>query len=250
MPLTHDLAGTGHVAVLLHSSVCDRRMWGPQVGPLLAAGHRVLAPDFRGYGHTPPPTVPAGDAQDVRDLLDELGIASAAFVGSSYGGRIAQEFAARWPDRVTALALLCAGRAGHPPTADVRAFGELEDKLIEAGDLDGAVALNVRTWLGPAAGTETRALVAEMQRHAFEVQLAAPDVEPIRAEYDLAAVTAPTLVVSGAHDLDHFQETAEYLAAAIPGARHEALPWAGHLPSLEDPARLNPLLLEFLAATR
>ena len=248
MLLAHDLEGSGPTVVLLHSSVCDRRMWEPQWGPLLAAGYQVLRADFRGYGDSPVPAEPFNNAVDVRDLLDAYAVSEAILVGSSFGGRIAQEVASRWPERVSVLALLCAARRLHPPTADVTAFSEREDELIAARDLDAAVALNVATFLGPKADDATRDLVARMQRHAFEVQLAAPEVESRNQDYDLTAITARTLVVNGKHDLDYFTEIADHLAATIPGARRTVLDWAGHLPSLEDPLLLNPLLLEFLAA--
>lgn len=249
MTLAHDVAGDGPVVVLLHSSVCDRRMWDRQWEPLVNAGFRVIRPDFRGFGETPAPTSAYDEANDIRDLLDAHGIERAVVVGSSFGGRVAQEFASRWPFRVISLLLLCAATRLLAPTDDVRAFGAEEDALLDAGDLEGAVALNVRTWVGPAATASTREFVARMQRHAFEVQLAAADVPAERADFDLDAVTAPTLVVSGAHDLDYFARTAELLSDCIVGAEHRVLDWAGHLPSLEDPARFNPLLFDFLRST-
>src|SRR5215207_6322075 len=99
--LTHDVAGSGPAVVLLHSSVCDRRMWDPQWRTLLDAGYQVVRCDFRGHGQSPAPTEPFNAADDVRELLDELGIERAAVVGASFGGRVAQEIAARWPARVT-----------------------------------------------------------------------------------------------------------------------------------------------------
>ncbi|MGE5156474.1 MAG: alpha/beta fold hydrolase, partial [Betaproteobacteria bacterium] len=181
-------------------------------------------------------------------LLESLGLNRVALVGSSFGGRIAQEFAARWPERVSRLMLLCPARAGHEPTPDIRAFGEREEELIDAGDIEGAVALNVDTFVGPAADDAVRGLVRTMQRRAFEVQLAGPEVDTIEADYDVAAISAPTLIVSGGQDLPYFDGIARYLAERIPDARHITLDWAGHLPSLEDPARFNPILLEFLAS--
>ena len=252
MTLAHDIAGGGPCVVLLHSSVCDRRMWDPQWELLLHAGYRVIRPDFRGSGETPPPTSGYDEARDIRDLLDMLGIETTALVGSSFGGRVAQEFAARWPSRVTRLLLLCPATRLLEPSDDLQAFGASEDALLEAGDLDGAVSLNVRTWVGPAASESTRELVARMQRHAFEIQLAAPDVAAEREDFDLRHVDAPTLVISGAHDLDGMRTAAAFLAEHIPGAAHRELGWAGHLPSVEDPARLDPVLLDFLgeAASR
>jgi 3-oxoadipate enol-lactonase len=55
--VTYDVAGTGPALVLLHSTVCDRRMWDPQWPVLADAGYRVVRCDFRGYGETPVPTL-------------------------------------------------------------------------------------------------------------------------------------------------------------------------------------------------
>ncbi|MFJ6939578.1 alpha/beta fold hydrolase [Streptomyces sp. NPDC101132] len=288
MILSHDLEGAGPVVVLLHSGVCDRRMWEPQAAALVAAGHRVLRPDLRGYGRTPAASGPYRDADDVLALLDSLGIREAAFVGASFGGRVALELAAGAPERVRALALLCPARAGFVPGAELTALWEREDALLEAGDVEAAVALNVEHWVGPEATAEARALVAVMQRRAFELQLAAlgPDGDPA-GEADtedagadtegsgaegadtegavtegdapaedggpdlataLAPLDAPALVVGGAHDFAEFRAIAAEVAALLPRARHVELDWAGHLPAVERPAETSALLLEFLAA--
>src|SRR4051794_33940355 len=107
MVLAHDVAGHGPAVVLLHSTGCDRRMWDPQLPALVNAGYRVVRCDLRGFGQTPMPTRPYSNALDVADLLDLLGIERTALAGSSGGGRVALEVAARRPRRVTALALLC-----------------------------------------------------------------------------------------------------------------------------------------------
>ena len=247
MTLAYDETGDGPPVLLLHSTVCDRRMWDPQVPALAAAGHRVVRCDLRGYGDSPMPTAPWSNRGDVAELLDALGIGVTAVVGSSGGGRVALEFASRWPARVTVLALVCSALPGHPPSPALQAFGEREDALLEAGDVAGAVRLNVDTWVGPAASATARASVAEMQRHAFEVQLAGPDdVSQDPAEISLTALTMPVLVVSGAHDLVDFREIAVRLAGQLPSARHVELDWAGHLPSLERPEPVNRLLIDFL----
>ena len=250
MTLAHDDIGTGPALVLLHSTACDRRMWDPQILVLADAGFRVIRCDLRGYGGTPMPTAPWSNSGDVADLADDLGVDDFALIGASGGGAVAQEVAARWPARITALALLCTARAGHSPGPELRAFGAREDELLEAGDVAGATRLNVDTWVGPAADAATRKAVAEMQRHAFEVQLAAVD-EPEEEDHDAPpdAITAPALLVSGAHDLPDFRDIAIALAAELPAARHVELDWAGHLPSLEDPELLNPILLAFLNDT-
>ncbi|MFE2966431.1 alpha/beta fold hydrolase [Streptomyces sp. NPDC059340] len=250
MTLAYDATGDGPALVLLHSAVCDRRMWDPQWPALVDAGYRVVRCDFRGFGRTPLPDRRHNDAEDVLDLLDALGIEQAALIASSYGGRVALEIAALRPDRVSAMALLCAGLPEHEPTDELRAFGEREDALLEAGDVAGAVELNVDTWLGPDADEAVREEVRGMQRHAFEVQLAAPEgAGRNKVEIDLSAIKAPCLALSGGHDLADFRQIAAQLPSLLADTRHLELPWAGHLPSLERPAAVTDLLTGFLRET-
>ncbi|RKE17182.1 alpha/beta fold hydrolase [Streptomyces sp. TLI_171] len=249
MTITHEVAGAGPAVVLLHSSVCDRRMWDGQWDALREAGYRVVRCDFRGFGETPCADRPYDNVTDLVELLDELGIERAALVGASFGGRIALQFAALHPARVGSLTLLCPGRPGHEASAELEALDELEVGLVESGRLDEAVELMVDTWLGPDADEDARALVRAMQRNAYEVQLA-PEVEisPTPVEVDLANVVAPTLVYSGAHDVPDFRRIPVELAELLPDAEHRELPWAGHLPALERPAQTAELLLAHLAS--
>ncbi|MFD7626426.1 alpha/beta fold hydrolase [Streptomyces sp. NPDC059851] len=245
----HDVDGPadGPAVVLLHSSVCDRRMWRGQWESLAGAGFRVVRMDFRTCGGTPPATAPYRDEDDVLDLLDHLGIERAALVGSSYGGRVALQIAARHPGRVTRLALLCTALPGHQPSPDLRAIGEREDALLEAGDIGAAVELMVDTWLGPSAPEGTAEFVRTMQRRSFEVAQTVTEHHELPPHpVDLAAVTAPTLAFGGAYDHPDFRGIAASVPQVVPGADHVELPWAGHLPSLERPREMTALLLEFL----
>jgi pimeloyl-ACP methyl ester carboxylesterase len=247
MTIAYDETGDGPAVLLLHSTVCDRRMWDPQVPALVEAGYRAIRADLRGFGETPMPDRPYNNADDVVEVLDRVGAARAAVVAASGGGRVGLEVAARWPARVTALLLVNTALAGHEPGAELRAFDAREEELLEAGDVAGATELNVATWLGPHAGEAVRAKVRQMQRHAFDVQLAvADDIDSVKVDYEVSAVTAPTLLLSGAHDLPDFRRIAEELAGRLPRARHVTLDWAGHLPSLERPAAFNELLVDYL----
>ncbi len=242
-------AGPRPAVLLLHAGVCDRRMWRPQT-EALAPTHRVIAPDLPGFGDSPLEPGEFSTATELVDLLDKLGIEQTAVVGASYGGRVALELAHVAPQRVSSLTLISTALQGLDSTADVDAFDEEEVRRIEAGDVDGAVELNVSTWLGPDADDTARAQVRQMQRRAFDVQIPAdewPDPpHPASVEPDLAAVEVPTMVVSGGHDLDFFQTVAEHVAASIPQAKLVELPWAGHLPSLERPDETAVLVADFV----
>jgi pimeloyl-ACP methyl ester carboxylesterase len=248
MTLAHDVAGGGPAVLLLHSTVVDRRMWDPQVPALVEAGFRAIRCDLNGFGDSPLPTGLYNDADDVLALLAALAVGDFAIVGASGGGRVALEVAARWPSRVSALLLLCTAVGGFERGPELRAFGEREDALLEAGDLDGAAELNAVQWLGPEADQKTHAAVRVMQRHIFDVQCGVDEDPQQRTyAYDLADVTARTLLVTGAHDLPDFRRIADDLASVVPGAKRLDLPWAGHLPGMERPDLLNQVMVEFLA---
>lgn len=250
--VAYDDEGSGMAVVLIHSGICDRRMWDVQAA-VLATSYRVIRPDLRGFGETPLPPEKYSFADDIFAMLDQLHLERAAFIGSSLGGRVALEAAAANSERVTSLILLCPAFRGVERTPDADAFAAEEDQLLAGGDLDAAVELNVATWLGPDASEECRDLVREMQRHAFEVQLAAESDDPgpqlMPTDVDLRQVSVPTLVVSGGRDMDHFQRLAQHVAGSITGAHLQHLPWAAHLPSLERPREVSDLVRNFLATS-
>nr|WP_296071392.1 alpha/beta hydrolase [uncultured Actinoplanes sp.] len=241
MTLSHDVSGAGAPVLLLHSTICDRRMWDPTVPALVAAGRRVIRCDLPGFGESPVPAEPYDTACRVRELITE----PTAIVGASGGGRVALEIAARWPQLVTRLVLLCTALPDMRPGPQLRAVWDREGALVEAGDIDAAAELMAATFVGPSADQRTVSAVRDMQAHAYAQQLAAAaDPPPIEVAFDLAAVTAPALLVTGAHDLPDFRQV------RLPFARHVELGWAGHLPSLERPGEVNRLLLDFLGSSR
>lgn len=231
--------------LLLHAGVADSRMWEPQLAAL--EGDRVARPDLPGFGDTPEQPGPFSFVDHVRPLLGER----TTVVGNSLGGRVALELALTEPERVDRLVLIDAGLPDWEWGNEVRGFWEREGELVEAGDVDGAVELNVEMWLAPEASEDVKGLVREMQRRAFELQLAVPDVGPEEpfdppASARLGEIRCPTLVVVGALDKDDFHGIADRLAAGIPGAEKVVVAGAAHLPSLERPDEFNRLLVDFL----
>ena len=226
----------------------------------LSARHRVVRSDLRGFGDSPLPGGPFSHVEDVRALLDWLGIDRVAVVGNSFGGRVALDFALTCGNRARALVLAASALGGHDGSAELDAFDEEEDALLEAGKLDEAVALNLRTWLDGYGREEApippeeRARVAAMQRRSFETVLAAYDKTPPPgpvswaeppAASRLHEVAAPTLVVRCAYDHPDFRAISGLLGAGIPGARLVDME-TGHLPALEQPDEFNRLALTFL----
>ncbi len=73
MLIAHVVAGEGYAVVLLHSGVCDRRMWDPQ-WPALTERFRVVRPDLRGFGESPLGPGRFSHTDDVDALLDHLDV--------------------------------------------------------------------------------------------------------------------------------------------------------------------------------
>ncbi|TCC39909.1 alpha/beta fold hydrolase [Kribbella sindirgiensis] len=240
MTISHDVTGDGPDLLLVHAGVADRRMWARQVAELQST-HRVITLDLRGYGETPlEPKY--SDAGDVLALLEEVGARDVIAVGASYGGYVVQQVASRRPELFSRMVLLCAPTDNVPPDDELRALWAEENALLEAGDVDGATDLTVRRWIGPDADAEARELLRAMQRHAYDVQLAAGDVDNEEWPVEPEKITAPVRLITGAHDFTFFTDSATYLADRLPSSEHIHLPWAGHLPTLERPAEALGLI--------
>ncbi|MGW5556338.1 alpha/beta fold hydrolase [Micromonospora sp. NPDC003944] len=254
--IAYDEAGSGSPVVLLHAGIADRRMWRGQVSAL-AARHRVIVPDLRGYGDSELPPAPFTHHEDVVGLLDALGLPRTALVGCSFGGAVAIDTALAHPDRVSALALFDTAVSGNEWSDEAN---DLWDDLVGEVDPDDFVAGaagEVRFWVvGPgrqpedvdpelvafAQEMDQRALAAELALGAIEVgELTPPAIGR------LGELKIPVLVTAGAADVPDISRLADRIAAEVPGAvRLPDVPDAAHLLPLERPEPVNAALLDFL----
>lgn len=255
--LAYDDTGSGSPVVLLHAGIADRRMWRDQV-PALAARHRVITVDLRGYGDSELPPDPFAHHDDVVGLLDALDLPQAALVGCSFGGAVAVDTALAHPGRVRALALLGTAIGGHEWSEEAN---DLWDDLVgetDPEDFAASAAGEVRFWVvGPGRRPEDvdPALIRfaeEMDRQALTAELALSAVDV--AELDppaierLGELRVPVLVAAGAADVPDIRRLADRIAAEVPDAvRLPDVPDAGHLLPLERPDAVNPALLGFLS---
>lgn len=258
--ICYEVAGEGSAVVLVYEGIADRRMWEPQVEAFTAAGHQVVRYDLRGYGESTLPAGPFSHMGDLHGLLEHLEIERAGIAGVSVGGRIALELALAHPELVETLMLVGAGLREWEWSDEIRRFGEEEDELLDRGEIDEAVELNLRTWVdGPLRSPDevdsrVREQVAEMQRRAVDVLLAALASDPHPGPEEpfeppvserLGEIRCPTLVVAGALDQPDILQIADRLAAGIPGARKEIVSGTAHVPTMEKPAEFNELALGF-----
>ena len=251
--LYYEVAGTGYPLLLIHAGVADSRMWDAQVAAL-APHYRTVRYDMRGFGQTRLSDGAFSYHEDVAAVLDHLGIERAHVVGISFGARVALDFALAYPQRIAALVLGAPSVSGDTPSQRVQRFMEEEEAALAAGDLDGAVELNLRLWVdGPQrepqeVDQDVRRLVGQMQRDAFlisEPEGMTLKPQPAAALERLNEVTAPVLLITGALDLEEKNELAERMGRELPNAQHVTL-GAAHMISLEQPEAFSAALLSFL----
>ena len=240
------------VVVLAGSLGSTLAMWDPQV-PALASRFRVIRYDHRGHGLSSAPAGPyelADLAADVLGLLDRLGIERAHVVGLSLGGMVATWLAAHAPERVDRAALLCTSAQLGPPelwatrAATVRAArdtGAVADAVVARWFTPGFAARE------PARVAEARAMIASTHPDGYAECCGV--IERMDLTADLAAVTAPTLVIAGADDAATPVEHAERIVAGIRGARLAVVADAAHVANLEQPDAVTALLLDHLTGT-
>lgn len=246
--------GSGFPLLLVHAGVADSRMWDPQF-ETWSGSFRVIACDLRGFGRTELAAGDVADHEDLARLLTHLKVERAMLVGASYGGQVAIDLALAFPDRVAGLVLVAPNVGGWPAPQELKDFGQAEGQALDAGNIDVAVDLNVRTWVdGPqrdstAVDSAVRNLVATMQRQIFEIDIPAGFVpKPLEppAWGRLEDIHTPTLVLTGDLDLDAFRQLADEVAGRIPEAVRVILPGVAHMASLEGPAAFDQAVLPFL----
>lgn len=241
---TEDGPADAPVVVLSNSLGATRGMWDPQV-PALAERFRVVTYDTRGHGESPAPAGPytLDDlVDDVVALLDRLGAARAHVAGLSLGGMTALRLAAREPARVSRLAVLCSSAKAEP-----QGFLDRAAAARSGGTAPLASAV-VSRWLTPPHAAGHPDLVSRL-----EAMIAAADDEGYAAccevvagmdlRADLARITAPTLVVSGAEDPALPPAHQEAIAAGIAGAELLSVSPAAHLANLERTLEVTGALL-------
>ncbi|MER6381456.1 alpha/beta hydrolase [Streptomyces sp. NPDC001250] len=228
-----DSGGSGLPLVLLHPGIADSRVWEP-VLPELTAWYRVIRYDARGFGKSPMPAGPYTQTGDLRRVLDHFGVDRAVLAGSSMGGRTVIDFALSDPGRVAALGLLVPGVSGYPKLESPDLSAEIV-RLAQAGDMDGLLALSLRTFA--AAGSAPDARAAELVRDSFRGWFSTYGHEqPERPAFDrLSEIRVPCVLLLGEQDTPRLVACNEAMAARIPGCRLVRVPESDHLPTLRAP---------------
>jgi 3-oxoadipate enol-lactonase len=240
--------GSASAIVFAHGAGGSHLSWWQQV-PHFSSRYTCVTFDHRGFGQSVEPDDGPGGAafvEDLRALLDHLGLERVSLVAQSMGGWTCLGFALRYPQRVDKLvmcdthggiasdeiaqvwqaALQSVGGlpAGVHPAGGVRMAREqpaLHFLYTQINDLNPARSLNALGSLLSAAGAPTAA--------------------------DLRALEVPVLFISGAEDIVMPPRMLEIAAGYFRNARLESVPAAGHSVYFERPAVFNEIVERFLS---
>lgn len=225
--------GTGEPLLLLHGfGMCGRGDWGEHVDEL-AKSYRVILPDLRGHGWS---TNPSGkftmrqSAEDIRALLDQLGLKNIRAMGISAGGMTLLHLSVKYPGRVDTMALIGA----------TNQFGEQARRVIK-GEVSAPMPKEVQEMFDKCASRgqpQIRELMAQFQGFASSYD----DMNLTPA--NLATIKARTLIVHGDRDEFFPVEVPVEMYRAIPGSQLWIVPKGDHVPIYGN------RMPEFLRVTR
>ncbi|HUE98993.1 MAG TPA: alpha/beta fold hydrolase [Anaerolineales bacterium] len=255
--LYYEVHGEGTTLVLISGLGYPLWQWHLMV-PHLIKHFQVITLDNRGVGQTDKPAGPYTAsmlAKDVVGLLDALGIEKAVVMGHSMGGFIAQAMALEYPQRVSKLILASTNFGGprHVPVT-LEAMAVLSDvKSDPLTRLRNGIVIStapgfaerqpelIQKWLDWRAANPLD-LTSYQAQMAIGVALLA---EAAAFENKLPNVSAPTLILFGAHDKVVPPANADLLAKQIAGSQIHILPEAGHFFPLEVPEEAAEVVIQF-----
>jgi 3-oxoadipate enol-lactonase len=242
--------GSDRAVLLLHGFTLDTRMWDDQFLPL-AAEHRVIRCDLRGFGRSTLPAANYAHADDLAAMLAALGVRRAKVVGLSAGGRVGIDLALKHPALVERLVLLDTFIGGYVPSPGYRdSFAAIVAKA-RGGDIPAAKLL----WLAHplfAPANEQPALAERLSLmvrwysgyHWTQTNPEQPLAPP--AVQRLAELKLPVLGLTGERDIEDVHAQARLLGQGVKGIVQRVIPGVGHMSNMEAPEAVNRELLAFL----
>lgn len=249
VPIHYSVQGKGEPAlVFIHCWGCDQRLWENQV-PVYAKNHRVVTLDLPGHGTSGQDRKQwsiESYGDDVKRVVEKLGLKRVVLIGSSMGGPIAVEATRRMPDRVAAIIpvdTLHNVENKFPPEQ-----AEAVMKQLRA-DYKGAMTgfLNQLFFSPSTPAAVKNRITSEVTSRPPELALAI--LEPILA-YDpipaLKEVKVPIRAINADLNPTNLEVNRKY----APQFDVVIIKGTGHYPMLEDPARFNQLLTEVLRSLR
>jgi 3-oxoadipate enol-lactonase len=245
----YTIEGEGPWLTMSHSLGADSSMWDGQA-KLLSSRFKVLRYDTRGHGGSSAPQGPytlEQLADDVKALLDALGIERTHWLGLSLGGMIGQTFPIKYPGIFQSMVL--ADTSSRQPPGAAQTWGDRVKAVKEKG-MEAVVDTTLARWLTEPFRKSNTAMTERIAKgiRATPVEGFAGCCEAI-AKLDvldrLKEIDCPTLVIVGEQDQGTPPAAAKLIQENIRGAELVIIPEAAHLANINQPEAFNKALLGF-----
>jgi pimeloyl-ACP methyl ester carboxylesterase len=248
--LYYEEQGAGPPVVFAHGVGGNHASWYQQV-PFFARSYRAITIDQRGFGSTADSNGYGRGSfvDDLRALLDHLGIDRVSLVVQSMGGATGMGFTVRYPERVNALVM-----------ADTLVGITLPDELRERQRLNGEATRNLSQLervvakdlpVRDPAKAELYLQIASFNANnanRFATPAGSVQAEPITMDMIVAAAKqVPMLFLVGAQDILQPADIVRAAAAIVPGAKLAVVPDSGHSAYFEQPEVFNYEVDRFLS---
>jgi pimeloyl-ACP methyl ester carboxylesterase len=252
--LYYEVAGSGDAILFIHGNGGDRRHWDEQF-EVFAKDYRVVRFDVRGFGKSAVPV--EGESyrcsDDIKALLEFLGISKAHVAGFSLGCGFAVDFVIEYPEMSRSLIAVGPWIFGYRAESSSEMVSSLADipKILEK---EGKMAA-YEYWMNspffkdsfrdPTVYDRVMEIGKDFTFWHFTHEDPIQYLDPVAAE-QLDKIELPTLIVTAEYDLKPCREMADHLEKSIPNSKKIELMGTGHLMALEKPAEFNKAVLDFL----
>ena len=250
--MTYTDEGSGPAVVFVHGYPFNRTLWTEQV-TALAATHRVVVPDLRGFGETEVGSAASTMSQlarDVKHLMDHLQIEKAFICGLSMGGYVTLAFYKEFRERISGL-MLANTRAEQDSEAAKISRHEQAEKALTEG-MAGIADSMLPKLLTPETVSKKPDLVKRIRnmmlktdpKGAAAALLGMAGREDFTTE--LPKVSVPVLIIAGREDALIPMQHSERMHHAIANSRFAVIDHAAHVVNLEQADAFNHELVKFV----
>lgn len=247
----------GRTVVLLHGSSYYGWYWQDTISALAAEGYRVITVDRLGWGRSSKPVLPYTHelhSANTKAILDNLGIAEAAIVGHSLGGRMASYFAFTYPEMTSQLVMV------NPIALGIR---DQARRWADPGgddpnpDLQELYSSNLAQEQRRVVDWKPEFLEHVRIRYSYALSGEYPRLELVRSlNRGLTAesitgfwpqIEVPALLIGGAEDGPNYPDVSQAAVDLLPNGELIMIPNVGHNPHLEATEAFNSELVRFLS---
>ena len=251
--LSYDDVGEGSIPIVfLHGFPFDKTMWQEQLD-YLKATNRVIACDIRGFGKSTDEESPLSMdlfANDLILFIDKLGFEKVIICGLSMGGFIALNAIKRFPSRFEALILCDTQCIADSHDVKAKRYKTIQDiKEYGVSNFNEGFIKNVfhedSITNKPELVEQLRSVVFSNSQHIITQGLVALAERSETCSF-LDKIAIPTLIICGREDAVTPLDESKFMNKNIKGSVLHVINNAGHVSNLEEPAKFNKLLRDFL----